>query len=188
MPVFRPLRALRYGRDHLRLLDELVSPSIRGEPADRTVVGDVHTWNVRQLVRGDHGPLARADEPRFTHAARLLSQWKEDGVITRDPRPSVYVYEQRTDELDRRGVVGLVRLDREGNARLVAHELSRGGSAETLRDQLAALRCQLSLVMAIVPDRLSLCVWSPALDATGNSWLGRQALELFVTKTGLSVF
>lgn len=43
-------------------------------------------------------------------------------------------------------------------------------------------------IMAIVPDRLSLCVWSPALDATGNSWLGRQALELFVTKTGLSVF
>lgn len=43
-------------------------------------------------------------------------------------------------------------------------------------------------IMAVVPDRLTLCVWSPALDRTGNSWLGRQALELFVAKTGLSVF
>ncbi len=43
-------------------------------------------------------------------------------------------------------------------------------------------------IMAVVPDRLTLCVWSPALDATGNSLLGRQALELFVAKTGLSVF
>lgn len=43
-------------------------------------------------------------------------------------------------------------------------------------------------IIAVVPDRLTLCVWSPALDATGNSWLGRQALELFVAKTGLSVF
>ena len=43
-------------------------------------------------------------------------------------------------------------------------------------------------IVAVVPDRLTLCVWSPALDATGNSWLGRQALELFVAKTGLSVF
>ena len=43
-------------------------------------------------------------------------------------------------------------------------------------------------IVAIVPDHLSLCVWSPALDATGNSLLGRQALELFVAKTGLSVF
>ena len=43
-------------------------------------------------------------------------------------------------------------------------------------------------IMAVVPDTLSLCVWSPALDKTGNSHLGRAALELFVTKTGLSVF
>ena len=43
-------------------------------------------------------------------------------------------------------------------------------------------------IMAVVPDTLSLCVWSPALDKTGNSLLGRKALELFVAKTGLSVF
>lgn len=43
-------------------------------------------------------------------------------------------------------------------------------------------------IVAVVPDRLTLCVWSPALDGTGNSLLGRRALELFVEKTGLSVF
>jgi glutaminase len=43
-------------------------------------------------------------------------------------------------------------------------------------------------IIAVVPDRLSLCVWSPALDATGNSLLGRAALEAFAVKTGLSVF
>ena len=43
-------------------------------------------------------------------------------------------------------------------------------------------------ILAVVPDRLTLCVWSPALDASGNSWLGMKALEMFVTRTGLSVF
>ena len=43
-------------------------------------------------------------------------------------------------------------------------------------------------IVAVVPDRLTLAVWSPALDATGNSLLGMKALELFVAKTGLSVF
>ncbi len=43
-------------------------------------------------------------------------------------------------------------------------------------------------IVAVVPDTLSLCVWSPVLDKTGNSQLGRMALELFVAKTGLSVF
>ena len=43
-------------------------------------------------------------------------------------------------------------------------------------------------IVAVVPDRLTLCVWSPALDASGNSWLGMRALEMFVARTGLSVF
>jgi glutaminase len=43
-------------------------------------------------------------------------------------------------------------------------------------------------IVAVVPDRLTLCVWSPALDATGNSLLGMKALELFTARTGLSVF
>ncbi len=43
-------------------------------------------------------------------------------------------------------------------------------------------------IIAVVPNTLSVCVWSPALDATGNSLLGLQALEMFVWKTGLSVF
>ena len=43
-------------------------------------------------------------------------------------------------------------------------------------------------IVAVVPDTLSLCVWSPGLDETGNSLLGMKALELFVARTGLSVF
>ena len=43
-------------------------------------------------------------------------------------------------------------------------------------------------IVAVVPDRLTLAVWSPALDATGNSLLGMKALELFAAKTGVSIF
>lgn len=43
-------------------------------------------------------------------------------------------------------------------------------------------------IVAVVPDTLTLCVWSPALDATGNSAIGRRALEMFTARTGLSVF
>lgn len=149
MPVLRPLRALRYGRDQRDVLDELISPAVRGEPDDRTIVGDVHPHNIRHLVRGDHGPMAGADDPPFTHAARLLRQWKEDGVLVRDARPGLYVYEQASGDILRRGIVCLLRL---GDG-LRPHEVSRGGSADTLCAQLAATRCQLSLVMAVVPDR-----------------------------------
>ncbi|AEW99277.1 glutaminase [Streptantibioticus cattleyicolor] len=43
-------------------------------------------------------------------------------------------------------------------------------------------------IIAVVPGRCSLCVWSPGLDTRGNSVAGVAALDLFTTITGWSVF
>jgi len=43
-------------------------------------------------------------------------------------------------------------------------------------------------IAAIIPGLLSICVWSPGLDKYGNSLAGVKALELFTTKTGISIF
>lgn len=43
-------------------------------------------------------------------------------------------------------------------------------------------------ILAIVPSRASVAVWSPGLNAHGNSLLGTRALELLAQRTGWSVF
>ena len=43
-------------------------------------------------------------------------------------------------------------------------------------------------IVAIVPNVLTLAVWSPALDDKGNSLAGAAALERFSALTGLSIF
>jgi glutaminase len=43
-------------------------------------------------------------------------------------------------------------------------------------------------IAAIIPNELSVAVWSPALNKKGNSLAGLKALELFTTKTGMSIF
>ncbi|MEE1816333.1 MULTISPECIES: glutaminase [unclassified Streptomyces] len=43
-------------------------------------------------------------------------------------------------------------------------------------------------VVAVVPGRCTLCVWSPGLDTRGNSVAGVTALDRFTTITGLSIF
>jgi len=43
-------------------------------------------------------------------------------------------------------------------------------------------------IAAIVPGKMSIAVWSPALNRYGNSHAGTLALEKFTTKTGLSIF
>lgn len=43
-------------------------------------------------------------------------------------------------------------------------------------------------IAAIIPQKLSVVVWSPELNTYGNSLAGIQALELFTTKSGISIF
>ncbi|UNZ03108.1 Thermolabile glutaminase [Streptomyces rimosus subsp. rimosus] len=43
-------------------------------------------------------------------------------------------------------------------------------------------------IVAVVPGRCTLCVWSPGLDRRGNSVAGAAALDHFTTLTGWSVF
>lgn len=43
-------------------------------------------------------------------------------------------------------------------------------------------------IVALVPNRMGICVYSPGLNKQGNSLVGTKALELFTTKTGLSIF
>ncbi len=42
-------------------------------------------------------------------------------------------------------------------------------------------------IVAVIPGSMSLCVWSPELDRSGNSYLGTAALELFASMTRLSI-
>jgi glutaminase len=43
-------------------------------------------------------------------------------------------------------------------------------------------------IVAVIPKQMGIAVWSPALNGQGNSLVGTHALELFTTKTWLSIF
>lgn len=43
-------------------------------------------------------------------------------------------------------------------------------------------------IVAVVPNVMGISVWSPGLNAQGNSLVGAKALELFTDKTELSIF
>ncbi len=43
-------------------------------------------------------------------------------------------------------------------------------------------------IVAVIPNKMAIAVYSPALNKNGNSLVGTKALELFTTLTGLSIF
>ena len=117
MPTIRPFRALRYDAEAVGDLGMVVAPPydvIR--PAQHQVLLLRHPRNIVRLDLPSEEP---GDEPgdRYRRAARILAGWRSDGTFRKDPRPSIYVYEQGytvpgTDvERNQRGFFARLRLE-----------------------------------------------------------------------------
>ncbi|WP_043263740.1 DUF1015 domain-containing protein [Streptomyces sp. CT34] len=104
-----PFRGLRYAPDRVSSLTAVTSP-----PYDVVVRPD----GVRELETSDPYNIVRlilphAADPTTRHrqAADTLRRWRAEGVLTRDPEPALYVYEQRCGDVLQRGLIGALRLD-----------------------------------------------------------------------------
>lgn len=153
----RPFRAIRYRIPETRDLSRVLAPpyDIISEEMRRELQGrDEHNFVRIELPQGsaaEQGP-----ESRYLKAAAALRQWREDGVLVRDDRPSCCVLEQEFSvggqTWRRRGVFALVRLPEAGENHVLSHE---GTLPEPKADRLRLLRscrAMTSPIMLMVED------------------------------------
>ncbi len=94
MPQIRPFRALRFAPDAVGDPALVVAPPYDVlTPADRSRLLARHPKNVVRLDAPVEEP-GDAEDDRYRRAARTLAAWRSDGTLHKDPRPSIYVYEQ----------------------------------------------------------------------------------------------
>src|SRR6266699_3002727 len=98
-----PFRGVRYAQDRVSGLAEVTSPPydvIFRDKEDQLMAADPH--NVVRLILPKSVPGQPGEE--YYHAAVSLRRWQEEGILTVDPRPALYVYEQAViGELDQDG-------------------------------------------------------------------------------------
>ncbi|MFF4587224.1 DUF1015 family protein [Streptomyces sp. NPDC001388] len=129
----RPFRAVRYDTDRVGDLTDLLAP-----PYD-----DLGATRARELRRHPHhvARLLYADAPQA--AARELGRWLRRGVLRRDERPALYVYQQqRGARILQRGLIGDLVLPRHGG-RLLPHEDVSAPVVRQRAAHMAGLRAQL---------------------------------------------
>ncbi|MGW3358947.1 DUF1015 family protein [Streptomyces bungoensis] len=116
-----PFRGLRYDPDRVGSLASVTSP-----PYDVVVRPDgVHhlqsadPYNIVRLILPEAGtPSARTEQ-----AADTLRRWLAEGVLTADPEPALYVYEQRDgDGMVQRGVIGTLEVSDPSDGIVLPHE------------------------------------------------------------------
>ncbi len=95
-----PFRGLRYDPDRVGTLASVTSPPYDVvDPGRRLDLETADPHNVVRLILPRPEPEEAGDRPdrdtRYRHAARLLRDWQREGVLSPDPEPALYVYEQR---------------------------------------------------------------------------------------------
>lgn len=144
-----PFRGLRYSAK--RIADpaqvtappyDVISPALQEELHQR------HEHNIVRLILGRISPEDTDEDNRYTRAAALLRQWRLDGILSRDPEPSIYLYDQEyTGEdgqvLTRHGFIALARIEEFSTGLVKPHEKTL---SDPKADRLALLKaCQANL-------------------------------------------
>ena len=159
MPEIRPFRALRYDVEKVGDAARVVAPpyDVIGADLHRRLL-ERHPRNVVRLDLPAGEPGEDPDE-RYRRAARTLTAWRSDGTLRKDPRPSVYVYQQvyrvpGTDiERTQRGFLARLRLEPFGpGSSVLPHERTLSGPKEDRYRLLRATGINTSPVVGLYED------------------------------------
>jgi uncharacterized protein (DUF1015 family) len=163
-----PLQALHYDLEKVDLLADVVAPPydvIDDEQRDELVSRSPHNVVELDLPRDPGG-----GDP-YEHSAALLSEWTDEGVLTRDTEPQIWALEQDYTapdgtRLTRRGFLARVKLAPYGEG-IRPHERTQPGPKEDRLRLTRATRHNLSPIFALHPGN----AWQhlePALG--GKPW------------------
>ena len=157
MPDTQAFRGLRYDLGHVGSLADVVAPPydvIDAEHQDELY--KCHPSNVVRLILNREEPGDDETNNRYTRAARLLKNWRSEGVLQTEPDGAIYVYHQTFDvggvEFTRRGFMCRVRLQSFGSGTIYPHEETHSGPKADRLKLISACKANLSQIFGLYPD------------------------------------
>jgi uncharacterized protein (DUF1015 family) len=159
----QPLRALHYDVRRAGPLDRLAAPPYDViDPEMRAELASRSPYNVVSI------DLPQGDDP-YANAARLLGEWRADGIVVQDETPALWPLTQTYRAPDgsarvRSGFFCRVRLAPYGPGLVRPHERTHPAAKEDRLRLMRATRANLSPIFALYPDGDA--AWSALAPAT----------------------
>jgi uncharacterized protein (DUF1015 family) len=148
MADVQPLRTLRYDPETAGSLGDLIAP-----PYD--VIDDEMR---AELARKSPYNVVEIDLPEsYDGAARLLEDWRREGVLVQEDKPAIWVLRQDYTAPDgsdrsRTGFFARVRVEDYGAGRIRPHERTHPGPKEDRLKLTRATHANLSPIFSLFPD------------------------------------
>ena len=162
----RPFHGLRYSPARVGDLSRVLSPPYDVISADER----------RELLERSLFNVVRVELPRvdagdpYAEAARLLDEWRAQGVLVREAGPCFYLYEvcfrAGGEEHTRRSLVGAVRLDPWEAGQVLPHERTMAAPKEDRRRLMQATRANVSPLWTL---------YGGGSEAVDRAWAGAES-------------
>ncbi len=122
MTHITPFKGILFDPAKVADISGLVSPPydvLSQREQDRYYSKNEH--NIVRIILGKEMPSDNDKENKYTRAAGYLSSWLEEGVLSEDKKPAMYIHQQqfvhKEKKYSRKGFFGLVRLDEKGHVK-----------------------------------------------------------------------
>ncbi|MEM9914914.1 MAG: DUF1015 domain-containing protein [Planctomycetota bacterium] len=166
MPELRPFHGVRYagpaGLDAgpTELSTKIAPPYDVLDAGPKAALLEQDPHNIVAIDLPVTPPKTVGPDAAYAEAGDLYRRWLSEGVLVRDDRPGVVIYEQAygstpaEDRLRRRGVLAVLGVEEfnRPNGGIFRHEMTIAGGVSDRTKLMEATRAQLSPIFGIYPD------------------------------------
>jgi uncharacterized protein (DUF1015 family) len=167
MAEIQPLTALHYDLDKTGGLQDVVAPPY--DVIDEQQRRELEGRSPYNVVRID---LPKGNGDPYEHAAGLLREWRDAGVVIKDSEPALWPLAQEYTGPDgrartRRGFLARVRVEEYGAGRIRPHERTHPGPKEDRLRLTRATQANLSPIFSLYSDP-DQAAWAALEPSTGD--------------------
>lgn len=158
MPNIQPFSAYRYNLAKVGSLTNVVAPPYDViDPELQDALYEKHPNNVVRLILNKIEKTDTEQDNRYTRSAKILKQWKEEGVLTQDPQPSIYVYHQvyevNGQKFTRKGFMCRCEAVPFGEGMVFPHEQTLSAAKQDRLMLTTTCKTNFSQIFGLYPDQ-----------------------------------
>jgi len=126
MADIRPFKGLRYNSEKVNLEEVITEPYDRITPLMQEEYYKKNPHNVVRIILGKDDDPEHPEKDKYRRANIYLDKWESKGILIREDREALYLYEQEYqvdgERKKRMGLIARVRLEEFSSRKVLPHE------------------------------------------------------------------
>jgi uncharacterized protein (DUF1015 family) len=158
MATIFPFRAFRYSPSRIDVASVVTQPYDKITPEMQERYYAASPYNLVRIILGKREAADGPQDNPYTRAAACFRDWRREGVLAQDSKPSIYPYSQTftipgsENRLTRRGFIALGQLEDYGNKVVFRHEQTLAKPKADRLDLLRATKAHFGQIFMLYHD------------------------------------